>query len=217
MRTGATRQLDHALRATGARARAPSWSMTALIDSTHSRVSVGSGSFWQQLVEPVHRNAPRGACWRAIGRWFRGRILSGGLGRFWTGAPVGAASAATHWLGTTRPLWQTSRLKAGSALFVGATSVANGLVPRRTQSRWPITLAAPTPHAAEMPNTRRIRPRPAALRRGRSHRPRQTYLVTFTTNERAPHFADYRAAITAARAIEDPRHLGSLAVWRPGC
>jgi REP element-mobilizing transposase RayT len=66
-----------------------------------------------------------------------------------------------------------------------------------------------------MPNTRRTRPGHAALRRGRTSRPRQTYLVTFTTSERAPHFADTDSAMTAARAIEDPRIWGNsqLDAW----
>ena len=49
------------------------------------------------------------------------------------------------------------------------------------------------------------RPGHAALRRGRSSKPWQVYLVTFATDGRSPFFADVEAAITAARAIEDPR------------
>lgn len=56
-----------------------------------------------------------------------------------------------------------------------------------------------------MPNIQRIKPGHAALRRGRSSRPRQVYLLTFTTNDRAPHFTDGEAAVAAARAIEDSR------------
>jgi REP element-mobilizing transposase RayT len=59
-----------------------------------------------------------------------------------------------------------------------------------------------------MSNMQRIRPGHAALRRGRHSRERQVYLVTFTTEDRAPHFSEDDTAIAAARAIEDPR------LWR---
>jgi REP-associated tyrosine transposase len=56
-----------------------------------------------------------------------------------------------------------------------------------------------------MSNMQRIKPGHAALRRGRTSKERQVYLVTFTTNDRAPHFSDGDTAIAAARAIEDVR------------
>jgi REP element-mobilizing transposase RayT len=45
----------------------------------------------------------------------------------------------------------------------------------------------------------------AALRKGRHSLAGQIYLVTFTTWRRLPHFADAGTAMSAARAIADPR------------
>ena len=66
-----------------------------------------------------------------------------------------------------------------------------------------------------MSNMQRIKPGHAALRRGRSSVPRQVYLVTFTTADRASHFSDDEAAMAASRAIEDPRLWthSSLEAW----
>lgn len=50
--------------------------------------------------------------------------------------------------------------------------------------------------------------RHAALRRGRVSLPGQLYLLTTTTLQRQPLFADFPLACTAARTFNDPRLLG---------
>ena len=55
-----------------------------------------------------------------------------------------------------------------------------------------------------MPTFRRG-PGHLALRRGRWSVAGQPYLVTFTTHRRIPRFADAQVAMSACRAIEDPR------------
>ncbi|WP_278438542.1 REP-associated tyrosine transposase [Pseudomonas oryzihabitans] len=57
--------------------------------------------------------------------------------------------------------------------------------------------------------------RHAALRRGRVSLPGQLYLLTTTTLQRQPLFADFPLACTAARTFNDPRLLGDaqLLAW----
>ena len=56
-----------------------------------------------------------------------------------------------------------------------------------------------------MPSKAQRKPGHSSLRRGRTSKPRQSYLVTFATFGRVRHFADFDAAMIAARAIEDSR------------
>lgn len=49
-----------------------------------------------------------------------------------------------------------------------------------------------------------MRPGHAALRKGRWSFTGQTYLVTFTTADRRPHFSEWSAATVGARAICEP-------------
>ena len=51
----------------------------------------------------------------------------------------------------------------------------------------------------------RLGPGHSALRRGRVSTPGRIYLVTFTTRDREPMFADHDAARACARAVTDPQ------------
>ena len=54
-------------------------------------------------------------------------------------------------------------------------------------------------------NPYRLGPGHSALRRGRVSTPGRIYLVTFTTRDREPTFADHDAARSCAKAIADPQ------------